>query len=160
MDGWEEEAKCVEECCRPPLAGESATGCAPGLTRGRPPPLAHAWASFGPDRTRGRAPPPAMGSASTRRAYHAVGLRGSDAAARSASGRAAESTKLRRGVRAQVLHRPHAGVRASPPQPSAPPPRGRGTSSDVGCGSWISAAECRAAVGERWERIEVHRCCR
>jgi len=56
-----------------------------------------------------------------------------------------------RGVRAQVLHRPHVGSTCFAAAAEC---------SDVGCGSWTSAAECRAAVGERWERIEVHRCCR
>ena len=113
----------MEECCRLPLAGESTTGCAPGLARGRPPPLAHAWASFGPDRTRGRAPPPAVGSASTRRAYHAGGLRGSDASCKE---------------RIRPCGREH----------QAPARRPRAGAPSAACGStcFAAAAECSPAA--------------
>jgi len=113
----------LEECCRLPLAGESTTGCAPGLARGRPPPLAHAWASFGPDHTRGRAPPPAVGSTSTRRAYHAGGLRGSDASCKE---------------RIRPCGREH----------QAPARRPRAGAPSAACGStcFAAAAECSPAA--------------
>ena len=163
MDGWGEEAKCVEECCRPPLAGESATGCAPGLTRGRPPPLAHAWASFGPDRTR----PPAMGSASTRRAYHAVGLRGSDASCKerirprapssgAASARRCSIGRMREYVlrrRSRVLPRRESGARAPMLGAGAGPPP---PSAELLLGNDGKESRFTAAVGERGRRRWMH----
>lgn len=93
----------MEECCHPLLASESATGGAPGLARARPPPLAHTRASFAPDRTRGRAPPPTVGSASTRRACHAGGLRGSDASCK-------EHIRPCGRERRALARRPHTGA--------------------------------------------------